>query len=162
MLFRSRSSSPTGLIKPWVDYSRETCCCLHHNLPLGVHQLVAITGLPPLRLATSSPTLPLPRRTDLPPRPQPRSYFDAQICHLTTNLAATLPSRSVTSPACSPSSSPVYHLPTNHAICIDLPHCLQPRRNYAVKICYLAAPLFVKACHLAVQPAGLPRHHQPH
>ena len=37
-----RSSSPTGPIKPWVDYSRKTCCCLHHNLPLGVHQLVAI------------------------------------------------------------------------------------------------------------------------
>ena len=37
-----RSSSPTGSIKPWVDYSREICCCLHHNLPLGVHQLVAI------------------------------------------------------------------------------------------------------------------------
>ena len=37
-----RSSTPTGPIKPWVDYLRETCCCLHHNLPLGVHQLVAI------------------------------------------------------------------------------------------------------------------------
>ena len=39
-----RSSSPTGPIKPWVDYSRKTCCCLHHNLPLGVHQLIAING----------------------------------------------------------------------------------------------------------------------
>ena len=37
-----RSSSPTGTIKPWIDYSRETCCCLHHKLPLGVNQLVAI------------------------------------------------------------------------------------------------------------------------
>ena len=37
-----RSSSPTGPIKPWVDYSRENFCCLHHNLPLGVHQHVAI------------------------------------------------------------------------------------------------------------------------
>ena len=40
-----RSSSPTGPIKPWADYSRETCCCLHHNLPLGVHQLVAVKQL---------------------------------------------------------------------------------------------------------------------
>ena len=40
-----RSSSPTGPIKPWVDYSRETCCCLHHNLRLGVHQLVAINTM---------------------------------------------------------------------------------------------------------------------
>ena len=36
-----RHPSPTGSITLGRN-SRETCCCLHDNLPLGVHQLVAI------------------------------------------------------------------------------------------------------------------------
>ena len=40
-LFRCHPS-PTGSITLGRN-SRETCCCLHHNLPLGVNQLVAIT-----------------------------------------------------------------------------------------------------------------------
>ena len=69
-----RSSSPTGPIKPWVDYLRETCCCLYHNLSLGVHQLVAIM---PLTSSSRLLSLCCHRSTNRPCSSHPRRYFPA-------------------------------------------------------------------------------------